>query len=257
MAFLSKHAGSGFGTRVRSVALTALSIVLIAGGAYAFLAPAEPPSQAPKVMRVLDKLGQKQDKVQEPKVNRILDKLAAGRTKGDSPTKGEPAADKLVVAVPKDLYSPLGRMTIPAIGVQTPFFNGVFDEIVEGGPGHWPGTPLPGAPGNAAFAGHRTTFTHPFGDLDLLDPGDVVMTKIGRAEPVRFKVFRTTIVPEAEYADFVLKQPSKGRVRMITLFACHPKGYRTHRIVVQAKAPPIVEQQQKQTDSTESLERGA
>lgn len=192
---------------------------------------------------MLDELGQ--DNQRKPKVGRILDKLSAGRGKGDSPTKGEPAAAKRAIAIPKELYSPLGEMTIPAIGLRTPFFNGVFDEIVEEGPGHWPGTPLPGAPGNAAFAGHRTTHTHPFGDLDLLTRGDVVITKIGRTEPVRFTVYRTTIVPEANYADFVLKQPSKRGVRMITLFACHPKGYRTHRIVVQAKAQPIAEQQQK------------
>ena len=37
------------------------------------------------------------------------------------------------------------------------------------GPGHYPDTPLPGVMGNMAIAGHRTTYGHPFGDLDQLD----------------------------------------------------------------------------------------
>ncbi len=243
---------------IRLLALSVASLVVVAALALTYLSSSEPPPQQPKVTRVLDKLD-RDNKERKPRVSRILDRLAAGRDvraadKGDSPTKGTRAAATKVV-LSKDLYSPLGKMTIPSIGLKTPFFNGVFDEIVEGGPGHWPGTPLPGAPGNAAFAGHRTTYTHPFGDLDLLKPGDLVITKIGRNDPVRFKVFRTTIVPEAEYADFVLKQPAKPKARLITLFACHPKGYRTHRIVVQAKAPPLSEHQGADGPSNDSSER--
>lgn len=244
---------------VRLIVLSAVSLVVVAALTLTHLSSSEPPARQPKVTRVLDKLA-RDGEDRRPRVGKILDRLAAGRElkaadKGDSPTKGTRAAATRGIAVPKDLYSPLGTMTIRSIGLKTPFFNGVFDEIVEEGPGHWPGTPLPGAPGNAAFAGHRTTYTHPFGDLDLLKPGDVVVTKIGRNDPVRFKVFRTTIVPEAEYADFVLKQPERRKARLITLFACHPKGYRTHRIVVQAKAPPLSEQQEDDAPSNDKAER--
>ncbi|MGI8519760.1 MAG: class E sortase, partial [Actinomycetota bacterium] len=104
------------------------------------------------------------------------------------------------------------------------------------GPGHWPGTPIPGNAGNSVFAGHRTTFTAPFADLDLLRPGDPVTTRVGRNPPITYRVSRTTVVPESEYVDFVLKQPKKRRARILTLFACTPKGQRTHRIVVSAHA---------------------
>ncbi len=132
---------------------------------------------------------------------------------------------------------PVGRITIPAIDIDAPYRLGTHDDIVQLGPGLWPATPFPGEAGNAVFAGHRTTYTHPFRDLDLLDEGDRIQTTIQGRRHTVFKVFRTTIVPEAAYADFVLDQPEHPGVRMITLFACTPKGSRSHRIVVQARAP--------------------
>ena len=43
------------------------------------------------------------------------------------------------------------------------------------GPGHYPGTALPGVRGNVAIAGHRTTYGAPFQDIDQLKPGDEVV----------------------------------------------------------------------------------
>ncbi|MFN2491186.1 MAG: class E sortase [Actinomycetota bacterium] len=141
-----------------------------------------------------------------------------------------------VWARPKARYVAVGRLDIPSIDLSTPFFLGVHDDVVELGPGLWPGTPLPGAPGNAVLAGHRTTFTHPFEDLDLLRRGDVVRTHLEGGRKTVFRVRRTTIVPEERYADFVLRPPERDGARLITMFACTPKGSRTHRIVVQARA---------------------
>lgn len=38
----------------------------------------------------------------------------------------------------------LGRLSIPGIGLDTPFYNGVHEEVLARGPGHWPGTPMVG-----------------------------------------------------------------------------------------------------------------
>ncbi len=142
-----------------------------------------------------------------------------------------------VWATPDAVNVPVGRLVIPAIGLDTAFRLGVHDAIVQLGPGLWPGTPLPGAPGNAVFAGHRTTHTHPFGDLDLLEEGDAIVTRVPGLGRTSFRVFRIAIVPEAGYEDFVLRQPAGARAGVITLFACTPKGQRTHRIVVQGRTP--------------------
>lgn len=129
----------------------------------------------------------------------------------------------------------LGQMQIRAIDLKTKFYDGVVDEAVELGPGHWPGTPWPGQPGNSVFAGHRTTYTHPFTDLDLLKKGHRVRVEMRNGKPTTYRVFRTVVVSEERYANVVLKQPRNEAVRMITLFACTPKGSRSHRIIVQAR----------------------
>lgn len=178
-----------------------------------------------------------------PRVSQILSSDGAAEEdsttgRADSPAGAEVAGKRVSIEFKRGTRASLGTIEIPAIDLRTKFFDGVTDEAVEAGPGHWPGTPWPGRPGNAVFAGHRTTFTHPFEDLDLLARGDRVRTDMPNARPTVYRVFKTTIVPEERYVRFVLRQPQRKRVRAITLFACTPKGSRTHRIVVQAKASP-------------------
>ena len=182
---------------------------------------------------------------QQPRVLKVLDDLrkqGQGRA-SDAPVKLSDAEVKLErpFAVRNGKYSALGVMKIPAIDLKTRFYSGVVDEVVKNGPGHWPGTPIPGNAGNSVFAGHRTTFTAPFADLDLLRPGNKVTTRVGRNPPTTYRVTRTTVVTESDYVDFVLKQPKNKRTRILTLFACTPKGQRTHRIVVSAHAQKALE----------------
>lgn len=133
-------------------------------------------------------------------------------------------------------YTPLGRIRIDDIDVDVEYAAGVHPSVLDLGPGHWPGTATAGQPGNAVVSGHRTTFTRPFHDIDLLEPGDPITVE-GVGAPVTFEVTDTTVVTEAEYVDFVLRQPADPSARQLTLFACEPKGDRTHRIVVRAAVP--------------------
>jgi sortase A len=63
----------------------------------------------------------------------------------------------------------------------------------------------------------------------------VIVTTAGGA-PVTYRVTETLIVPEAEYRDVVLAASTEPGARQLSLFACHPEGDRTHRIVVRALA---------------------
>lgn len=62
------------------------------------------------------------------------------------------------------------RLWIPEFG--SDFRYAVMDDVrdidLESGPGHYPGTQLPGEPGNFAVAGHRVGRGSPFNDIDLL-----------------------------------------------------------------------------------------
>lgn len=170
-------------------------------------------------------------------VQRLREQLgAAAATNPDYPI--DPAQLAAVATAPQE-YTPLGRIAIPDIGLDVVYAAGVQPAVLQRGPGHWPGTPLPGRPGNAVLSGHRTTWTHPFGDLDELAPGDRIEVAPEGQPAVVYRVLDTTIVPEAEYVEFVLRQPDDPATRRLTLFACHPKGDRTHRIVVRAQADPL------------------
>ena len=65
-------------------------------------------------------------------------------------------------------------LRIAKIGLNKVIVQGTSTADLRQGPGHYPGTPLPGEQGNAAIAGHRTTYGAPFYNLDELAPGDLI-----------------------------------------------------------------------------------
>lgn len=144
----------------------------------------------------------------------------------------EPVAQLIPLTEAPELFLPLGRVAIPRIGVDMPIRNGVHERILEQGVGQWPGTDA----GNTVLSGHRTTYLHPFGDLDLLVPDDEVVLTLGGGAPRSYRVFETRIVSEDEYVDVVLSGTPEPDDAVVTMYACHPKGQRTHRIVVRARA---------------------
>lgn len=120
----------------------------------------------------------------------------------------------------------LGGISIPKLGVDEPLFSGIRLTTLDNGPGHWPGTALPGQVGNVVVAAHRTSHGGPFRNIDQLVAGDSVMfdTADGQAEYV---VTGTQIVnPDAIWIVDPTDTPTA------TLFACHPPGSVAQRIVV-------------------------
>ena len=92
------------------------------------------------------------------------------------PKKGDPISQLKVAAPISDpaLGTALGVITIPAIDLSMVVVEGTGDDQLRSGPGHYPGTPLPGEAGNSAIAGHRTTYLHPFYNLNDLVAGDSI-----------------------------------------------------------------------------------
>ncbi|MGH8908732.1 MAG: class E sortase [Egibacteraceae bacterium] len=157
------------------------------------------------------------------------------------PAPAQPAPDGLAPAPPALFkasergYTPLGTVNIPAIGLVSEFSSGAYDEVLARGIGHWPGTALPGQAGNAVLSGHRTTHTSPFRNLHQLQLGNHIGVTIGAGPEVVYQVTETLIVPESDYVTVVTAPASSPNARELTLFACHPSGFRTHRIVVRAR----------------------
>src|SRR5215217_6972623 len=89
---------------------------------------------------------------------------------------------------------PLGRIRIRSIDLSAVVVAGTGSSSLRLGPGHYPGTPLPGARGTVAIAGHRTTYGAPFRKLDQLDRGDRVELLMPYGTFV-YRVERRRIVP--------------------------------------------------------------
>jgi sortase A len=102
---------------------------------------------------------------------------------------------------------------------------------LEKGPGHYPATVFPGQLGNAAIAGHRTTYLHPFYDADTLHIGSEIRIDMlwGRY------TYRVTKEPYAVSPDDVdvvaTHDPTHAS---LTLTTCNPKYSARQRLVVQA-----------------------
>src|ERR1700733_601265 len=80
-----------------------------------------------------------------------------------APTTAQPAVGQ-----------PIGILAIPKLGLDDVVVQGYGDAQLQGGPGHYQNTSLPGQSGNAAIAGHRTTYAAPFYDLNELVTGDPI-----------------------------------------------------------------------------------
>ena len=147
-----------------------------------------------------------------------------------------------------------GLIEIPKIGLKSKHFvEGVAKADLRKGPGHYAGTPMPGNPGNAAIAGHRSTYGAPFNRIDELVPGDTIITYTLQGK----FVYEVMVSPEnrrqgkengnwgqgwfaVNPSDVSVLDPSTENI--LTLTACHPKYSAKLRIIVQAKliAEPAV-----------------
>ena len=147
------------------------------------------------------------------------------------PATTAPAA--VLPPVPQE-GDPIARLEIPRIGVDDIVVEGVSLEDLKKGPGHYPDTPLPGQLGNAAIAGHRTTYGQPFYSIDEIEAGDeiVVTTLTGRYVYV---VTEQQIVAPTDYEVVATRDPT---VAALTLTSCHPRFTAQERIVVSSVLDP-------------------
>ena len=142
---------------------------------------------------------------------------------------------------PADVGDPLVHLRIPSIGVDHIVVQGVGLDQLKKGPGHFPESVLPGQLGNAAIAGHRTTYGAPFYDVDHLRPGDTIILTypdIGgqRGPQFTYVVTGTDIVSPSDYA-LVVPTTDPTRATLV-LSSCHPISTARQRIIVRAELDP-------------------
>ncbi len=131
----------------------------------------------------------------------------------------------------------VARLRIPKIDLDWIVVEGVGINDLKKGPGHFRETPMPGQLGNAAIAGHRTTHGAPFGDLDQLQPGDLITVEMANGAGLfTYSLTGTIIVSPSEYAAVI--PTVDPTVATLTLATCHPKYTSEKRMIVQAVLVP-------------------
>jgi sortase A len=173
-------------------------------------------------------------------------------TRDDDPTVSTTTTTTTAPSAPVPIPAsgePVAIIRIPKIGVDKVVVEGTTVADLRQGPGHYTGTPLPGQLGNAAIAGHRTTYGAPFENLDQLVVGDQIQVETLAG------TFEYTVAVRQNQTEAVFAvSPSQTEVlandtpeqATLTLTTCNPKYSARQRLIVTAELNVAANQPQPQ-----------
>jgi sortase A len=129
----------------------------------------------------------------------------------------------------------IGRLYIPKLNLHWVVVEGVALPDIRYGPGHYPGTAMPGKIGNFAMAGHRSPGI--FWDLDQVQPGDYLIVET-QTDWYVYQVFENHIVTPTS-VEVIAPTPNRPGLSPsqadITLTTCNPKWDNYQRMAVHGK----------------------
>jgi sortase A len=108
----------------------------------------------------------------------------------------------------------VARLQVPAHGVDLIVLTGVSGRTLAFGPGHAPGSAVPGAHGTAIVTGHRDTH---FSFLERVQQGDAIIVERPDRRLSRLRVQETSVV-DSRTAVIRTEDRSAGLV----LVTCYP-----------------------------------
>ena len=127
----------------------------------------------------------------------------------------------------------IGRIFIPKIGAGYTVVQGTDELSLEKGPGHYPGTALPGMGLTVAVAGHRTTYLAPFRRINELVPGNRIVLTMPYGRFTYHVQYRRIVLPTALWVTH-----NVGYDRLV-LSACNPLYSAAQRIIVFARLSSV------------------
>lgn len=123
----------------------------------------------------------------------------------------------------------IGHISIPKIGARYTVVQGTDELSLEKGPGHYPGTALPGMGQTVAIAGHRTTYLAPFKRINELVPGNRIVLTMPYGRFTYIVQYHKIVLPTALWVTH-----NVGYDRLV-LSACNPLYSAAQRIIVFAR----------------------
>jgi sortase A len=127
---------------------------------------------------------------------------------------------------------PPGVLTIPAIGLTVPIFEGTSDLVLNRGVGWIEGTAALGVSGNLGLAGHRDGYFRGLKDLKI---GDVIEVQTVE-RTMRYRVDETLIVEPSDV--FVLEPTQEPSITLVTCYPFYFVGHAPQRYIVKGRLVP-------------------
>jgi sortase A len=120
------------------------------------------------------------------------------------------------------------EISVPALGYQAMVRQGVGRNILELGPGHYPGTPWPGQPGNVGVAAHNTYWL----SFNRLRVGDRVEIRTQHGLYV-YEITGSMVVSPTDRT--VLAAPNQNRLTLTTCYPLWAGAFATQRLIFTAR----------------------
>jgi sortase A len=127
----------------------------------------------------------------------------------------------------------IGRIVVPAMGLNAVFVQGTDTSSLQKGPGHYPDTAFPGEGGTIGIAGHRTTYLAPFRHIDSMKRGDSITLQMPYGT-FSYKVQKSEIVDPSRVGIV-----HKVGYERLVLTACHPLYSAAERYAIFARLSHI------------------
>ena len=169
--------------------------------------------------------------------------------------ESDPAIDPQITVADIPIGDAFAILRIPAFGADYArvVLEGTTPAVLKQGPGHYPGTAMPGEVGNFSVAGHRVGRGSPFLDLDKLEPGDAIVVETA-AQWFVYRVIGDAASGSFTDADYpgiegrhIVKPSAYEAISpvpgdddaapaqsLLTLTTCHPKFSAAERMIIHA-----------------------
>ena len=156
-----------------------------------------------------------------------------------APARSRPPSPRMALAVHPSRHhpnvrpftdeSPIARLQIPSVGLDTLVLEGDSERILRLGAGHIPGTARPGEAGNIGIAGHRDTF---FRALRKIEKNDLITLKTAYGT-YDYWVEAVEVVDPAQVA--VLEPTGSDTLTLVTCYPFYFIGPAPERFIVRAR----------------------
>lgn len=131
------------------------------------------------------------------------------------------------IPIPTQGPNQASRIQIPAIDVDAPIVQGDGWEQLKKGVGQHIGTSNPGQDGNVVLSAHNDIFGEIFRDLDMLNPGDLIVLHTSQ------QVYNYVVVESQVVSPTRVDVMDQTNEPFVTLISCYPYMVDNNRIVVQ------------------------